>query len=64
MSRIPAPFIPADPRPLLPCPTSPTQQTESESYEHSRDAQPWDSYRNDHITDRAMNDHDADNTKK
>lgn len=64
MARIPAAFIPEDPKPILPCPTSPMQQTESESYEHSRGTtRPWDQYRSDHITDRAMsavNDHDED----
>lgn len=45
------PYEPS-PRPLLPCPTSPMQQTESESWEHTRQPSEWDSYRNDHIDDR------------
>jgi hypothetical protein len=56
---VPAPTFEL-PKPVLPCPTSPLQQTEGESWEHTRDMpSSYDRYRNDHITDRV----DSENTE-
>jgi hypothetical protein len=50
----PVPLFPPSEKPMLPCPTSPMQQTDSEAWEHTRDMpRTWDQYRNDHIDDRA-----------
>jgi len=55
---VPTPYEP--PKPVLPCPTSPIQQTDSESWEHTRGyGSDYARYSNDHISDRAGSDSDA-----
>lgn len=64
MSKLPvvsAPFESS--KPILPCPTSPLQQTEGESWEHTsqyRGDPSYDRYRNDHITDRVIDSPDTE----
>lgn len=61
------PVMSEQPSPVLPCPTSPLQQTDSESWEHTRDyPSSYSRYVNDHISDRVSDspdtepDHDGD----
>lgn len=64
MSKSPAVPSTYEPqKPLLPCPTSPIQQTDSETWEHTRTYHgdpSYDRYVNDHISDRVSGSSDGD----